>query len=168
MTLIHNRPYETKTTHAGDVAVFPGTDAKIEDFIYWILTERETAADFIELNPGLTRQHIRDYLLATVPDRFRPACEDRDWLPDSAYQPFDGEVHDCEGKPYRAFEGIFGGIPLFPDSRVPLYFLIDIIEGDVSLDEFFYSWGNQVEPPAVEAVLAAPLPLSLRQSKSLI
>lgn len=168
MTLIHNRPYETKTTHAGDVAVFPRTNVEILDFIDWMLVQRKTAGEFIDANPGIERQHIRDYLLATVPDRFRPACEERDWLPDSAYQPFYGEVHDCAGKPYRAFDGIFGGIPLFPDSRVPLYFLIDMIDADDSLEEFFDSWGSQVEPPAVEAVLTAPLPLSLRHAKSLI
>lgn len=168
MVLIRNRPYDTKTTHAGDVAVFPGTDVEILDFIDWILAERETAADFIAANPGLTRQHIRDYLLAVVPDRFLPPSQERDWVPDSAYQPYGAEPHDCEGKPYRAFDDIFGGIPLFPDSRVPLYFFIDIVDADVSLDELFYSWGNQIKPQAVEAVLTAPLPLSLRHAGSFI
>lgn len=168
MTLALKSPYEIRNTPAGDVPVFPETEVNINDFIDWVLVQRETAGDFIKANPGVTRQHIRDYLLAVVPDRFRPICEKRDWLPDSAYQPYDAEAHDCEGKPYRAFEGIFGGIPLFPDSRVPLYFLIDIIDADVSLDEFFYSWGNQIEPPAVEELLTYPLPVSHRHARSLV
>ena len=168
MTLVLKRPYETKLTDAGEVPVFPGTDASIHDFIDWMLVQRGTAGDFIELNPPLTRQHVRDYLLAVVPGRFLPRCEKRDWVPERAYERSETDETLSDAHPSESLEGIFGELPLFPGSRVPLYFLIDMIDADDNMDEFFYSWGNQVDPPAVEAVLSAPLPLSLRHAKSLI
>lgn len=61
--------------------MFYGTNVQIHDFIDWIYTERKTAGEFIASNPGMTRQHIRDYLLSALPDRFLPYGEDRDWVP---------------------------------------------------------------------------------------
>lgn len=146
--------------------MFPGTDVSIHDFIDWILVQRETAGDFIELNPQLTRQHIRDYLLAVVPGRFLPRCEKRDWVPDRAYEKSETDETLSDAHPSESVEGIFGGLPLFPGSRVALYFFIDMIDADASLDELFYSWGNQIEPQAVEDLLTYPLPLSLKYEKS--
>lgn len=81
MPLNQNPPYETRHTPAGEVAVFFGTDVKVLDFVDWIFNKRKTAGEFIERHPQITRQHIRDYLLAALPDRFLPYGEDRDWAP---------------------------------------------------------------------------------------
>lgn len=84
MPLKLDPPYDTKNTSTGEVAVFRGTDVKISDFIDWVFTKGKTAGEFIELNPQLTRQHIRDYLFFSLPDRFLPYGEDRDWAPEHA------------------------------------------------------------------------------------
>ena len=84
MTLLLDRPYDTKATDFGDVAVFPGTNVSIHDFIDWVAVQRKTAGEFIDRNPGLTRQHIRDYLFSALPDRFLPYGERRDWAPNHA------------------------------------------------------------------------------------
>ena len=79
---LNTRPaYETKDTPAGEVAVFYGTNVKILDFIDWVLVKRKTAGEFIDRHPQLTRQHIRDYMLAALPDRFLTYGEKRDWAP---------------------------------------------------------------------------------------
>ena len=77
-----NTPYSLKDTPSGKVPVFCGTDVKIHDFIDWIAVKRKTAGEFIARNPQVTRQHIRDYLLSVLPDRFLPYGEERDWAPD--------------------------------------------------------------------------------------
>lgn len=166
MTLLLNRPYDTKLTDTGKVPVFPGTSVSIHDFIDWMLVERKTAGEFIDANPGMERQHIRDYLLAVVPGRFLPRCEKRDWVPARAYEKSETDETLSDAHPSDSVEGIFGELPLFPGSRVPLYFFIDMIDADASLDELFDSWGNQIEPKAVEDLLAYPLPLSLKYEKS--
>ena len=61
--------------------MFHGTDVNVLDFVDWIFKQRKTAGEFIENNPGMTRQHIRDYLLAALPDRFLSYGEERDWAP---------------------------------------------------------------------------------------
>lgn len=81
MSLNLNPPYDVKDTPAGQVAVFHGTNVKVLDFVDWMVKKRKTAGEFIERNPGMTRQHIRDYLLSTLPDRFLPYAEKRDWAP---------------------------------------------------------------------------------------
>ena len=81
MSLNLKPAYEVKDTTAGEVAVFRGTDVEIHDFIDWVVRKRRTAGEFIELHPGLTRQHIRDYLLASLPDRFLTYGEKREWAP---------------------------------------------------------------------------------------
>ena len=81
MSLNLNPPFDIKDTPAGEIPVFHGTDVKIHDFIDWVFAKRKTAGEFIERNPGLTRQHIRDYLLSALPDRFLPYGESRDWAP---------------------------------------------------------------------------------------
>lgn len=77
-----NPPYALKDTPSGKVAVFFGTDVKIDNFIDWIVVKRKTVGEFIADNPQVTRQHIRDYLLSAMPDRFLPYGEERDWVPD--------------------------------------------------------------------------------------
>lgn len=78
-------PYDIKITPDGEeVAVFPGTDVGIRDFVDWVFTKRKTVGEFIANNPQLTRQHIRDYLFSSLPDRFLPYGEDRDWAPNHA------------------------------------------------------------------------------------
>lgn len=69
-------------------------------------------------------------------------------------------------KPYKTTDGICGGVPVFPGSRLPVYFLMDCIDSDTSLDEFFYAWGDTADTAAVEAILTYPLPPSLRYAKS--
>ena len=81
MSLNQNPPFDMKDTPTGQVAVFHGTDVNVLDFVDWIFTKRKTAGEFIKRNPGLTRQHIRDYLLSALPDRFLPYGESRDWAP---------------------------------------------------------------------------------------
>ena len=81
MSLNLNPPYDTKVTPAGEVAVFHDTNVEIHDFIDWIFAKRRTAGEFIAANPGVTRQHIRDYLLSALPDRFLTYGEHRDWAP---------------------------------------------------------------------------------------
>lgn len=81
MSLNLNPPYEKKITPSGTIAVFPDTDVEVLDFVDWIFDKRKTAGEFIEANPGVTRQHIRDYLLAALPDRFLTYAEHRDWAP---------------------------------------------------------------------------------------
>lgn len=82
MSLNLKPPFELKNTPDGEVPVFPGTDVSIHDFIDWIFTKRKTAGEFIALNPQLTRQHIRDYLFAALPDKILHRAEERDWDPD--------------------------------------------------------------------------------------
>lgn len=69
-------------------------------------------------------------------------------------------------EPYETLEGVFSGAPLFTDARVPVYFLVDFIENDVSLGDLFDDY--EVAPEHVEALLLSPLPLSLRHAKSLV
>lgn len=79
------KPYDTKVDPGGkEVAVFPGTSVEIGDFVDCVLTKRKTLDEFIADNPQLTRQHIRDYLFSSLPDRFLPYGEDRDWAPNHA------------------------------------------------------------------------------------
>lgn len=84
MSLNLNPPYDTKITPAGEVAVFYGTNVEISDFIDWVFHKQKTVGEFIDRNPGLTRQHIRDYLFSALPDRFLPYGERRDWAPNHA------------------------------------------------------------------------------------
>ena len=81
MSLNLKPPYDVKDTPDGKVAVFHGTDVKVLDFVDWMVKKRKTAGEFIKRNPDLTRQHIRDYLLSALPDRFLPYAESRDWAP---------------------------------------------------------------------------------------
>ena len=71
-------------------------------------------------------------------------------------------------RPYEMKEGIFGGVPILGGARLPVFYLLDYIEDDASLDEFFEDYS--LEPEHVEAFLLHPLPLSVRQNyeKSLI
>lgn len=70
-------------------------------------------------------------------------------------------------EPLETLEGVWSGIPLFTDSRVPVSILLDCLENDVSLGEFFSSY-EQVAPKYVEMFLWSPLPSFLRNAKSLI
>lgn len=81
MTLVPNRPYDTKATDFGEIPVFPGTNVSIHDFIDWVVVQRKTAGEFTEANPGVTREHITDYLFAALPDKLLPRREKRDWDP---------------------------------------------------------------------------------------
>lgn len=76
-----NPPFDLKDTPTGQVPVFHGTNVKVHHFIDWIFTQRKTVGEFIERHPQLTRQHIRDYLLAALPDRFLSYGEERKWAP---------------------------------------------------------------------------------------
>lgn len=78
-----NYPYATKPSPAGEVAVFPGTKVEILDFVDWVIRKRKTAGEFIELHPELTREHIRDYMFAALPDKLLPRWERRDWDPNN-------------------------------------------------------------------------------------
>lgn len=64
MSLNLNPPFDLKDTPTGQIAVFHGTDVNVFDFIDWIFKKRKMAGEFIELNPQLTRQHIRDYMFS--------------------------------------------------------------------------------------------------------
>lgn len=68
-------------------------------------------------------------------------------------------------RPFESLEGIWSGIPLFTDSRVPVYFFIDFLENDDDLDEFLYAY-QTVDPADVEMFLRLPLPPQLRYAKS--
>lgn len=165
-------PYETKRTHAGEVAVFPGTNAEILEFLDWVLPQGKTAGEFIALHPELTREDIRDYILSALPaKKLLPRWEQREWDTCGAFVVDKTAANlRCPKKaPFETLEGVFGGAPLFPDSRVPVYYLVDFIYHDESLDEFFFSWGDQVAPEAVESLLKFPLPLALKHApKSLV
>ena len=64
--------------------------------------------------------------------------------------------------PCETVSGIWGGIPVFSDSRVPVYFLMDYIESDASLDDFAEDF--DLDMAYVEAFLASPLPLPLKRA----
>ena len=68
-------------------------------------------------------------------------------------------------RPYKTVDGIWGGIPIFPGSRVPVYFLVDYIESDTSLDEFAEDY--DIDMSYVEMLLQSPLPLSMKNAGSL-
>lgn len=71
-------------------------------------------------------------------------------------------------KPYEMKEGVFGGVPILGGVRLPAFYLVDIIDEDISLDEFFE--GYSLDPEYVEAFLLLPLSLSTQQkhAKSLV
>lgn len=69
-------------------------------------------------------------------------------------------------KPFETKEGIWGGIPLFTGSRVPVYFLVDFVDSDVSLDCLIDDY--EVDPECVETLLRSPLPMPLKHAKSLV
>ena len=71
-------------------------------------------------------------------------------------------------KPYEIREGVCGGVPILGGVRLPAFYLVDYIDGDASLDEFFEDYS--LDPAYVEAFLIYPLPLSMQQEyeKSLI
>lgn len=81
MSLNQKPAYDVKDTPAGEIPVFHGTNVRVFDFVDWIFNQRRTAGEFIKRNPPLTRQHIRDYLLAALPDRFLTYGEEREWAP---------------------------------------------------------------------------------------
>lgn len=68
-------------------------------------------------------------------------------------------------RPCESLEGIWSGVPLFTDSRVPVYFFIDFLEDEATLDEFLEAY-QTVDPADVEMFLRLPLPLSMRHAKS--
>ena len=68
-------------------------------------------------------------------------------------------------RPYKTVPGIWGGIPVFQGSRVPVYFLVDYIESDASLDDFAEDY--DMDMCYVEMFLKSPLPLSMRHAESL-
>ena len=67
-------------------------------------------------------------------------------------------------KPYETIEGVFSGVPLFTDARVPVFYLVDLIVNDATLECLFEDY--EVDPECVETLLRSPLPLSLRHAKS--
>ena len=71
-------------------------------------------------------------------------------------------------KPYEIKEGVCGGVPILGGVRLPAFYLVDYIDEDASLDEFFEDYS--LDPAYVEAFLLHPLPLSMQQKyeKSLI
>lgn len=69
-------------------------------------------------------------------------------------------------RPYKTVEGVCGGVPIFPGSRLPVYFLVDYIDSDTSLDVFEESY--DIDMAHVEALLLSPLPQSLRHDRSLV
>ena len=71
-------------------------------------------------------------------------------------------------RPYKTVKGVCGGVPVFPGSRLPVYFLMDCIDTDTSLDEFFHAWGDTADEQAVEAVLTWPLPPRMRHVQSAV
>lgn len=72
------QPFQTKPATGGEKPVFTGTDVPIRDFIDWYMGGG-TLSGFIERNPEVTRQHIRDYLLSAMPEKILAFGEERDW-----------------------------------------------------------------------------------------
>ena len=62
--------------------------------------------------------------------------------------------------PYKTVEGTCGGVPIFPGSRLPVYFLIDYIDSDTSLDEF--EDNHDIDMSLVESLLMLPLTPDVR------
>lgn len=69
-------------------------------------------------------------------------------------------------QPYETVSGIWGGVPVFSGSRVPVYFLMDYIESDASLDDFAEDF--DLDMSYVEAFFESPLSLPLKHAGSLI
>ena len=64
-------------------------------------------------------------------------------------------------RPYEMKEGVCGGVPILGGVRLPAFYLVDYIDRDASLDEFFEDY--ELDPAYVEAFLLFPLPPSMRQ-----
>ncbi len=67
-------------------------------------------------------------------------------------------------KPFEIREGVWGGVPLFAGSRVPVYIFLDCMENDISLDVFLDDY--EVDQICIETLLRSPLPLSLRHAQN--
>ena len=68
-------------------------------------------------------------------------------------------------QPYKTVEGTCGGVPIFPGSRLPVYFLIDYIDSDTSLDVF--EENHDIDMELVESLLLLPLTPDVRRERSL-
>lgn len=67
-------------------------------------------------------------------------------------------------RPYKTVEGICGGVPIFPGSRLPVYFLVDYIDSGTSLDVFEDNYDIDME--LVESLLLLPLTPDVRRSSA--
>lgn len=64
-------------------------------------------------------------------------------------------------RPYETKEGVCGGVPILGGVRLPAFYLVDYIDDDTSLDQFFEDY--ELDPGYVEAFLLHPLHPSLRK-----
>lgn len=60
--------------------------------------------------------------------------------------------------PFERREGVWGGIPVFTGTRIPIYFFIDFLETDSTIDEFLDNYDVTAEH--IEALLEFSLPHS--------
>lgn len=79
MGVLEKLPYEMREDDNGATPVFTGTDVPVEDFIAWML-DGGVVSGFLEEHPGLTREHIRGYMLSVLPEELLSFGETRDWL----------------------------------------------------------------------------------------
>lgn len=78
MAVLEKLPYEERQNGDSAVPVFSGTDVPVEDFIGWMLNGG-VVSGFLAEHPGLTREHIRSYMLSVMPEKLLSFGETRDW-----------------------------------------------------------------------------------------
>lgn len=59
-------------------------------------------------------------------------------------------------KPFEQRKGVWGGIPVFSGTRVPVFIFLDFVEGDLSVEEFLYNY-EVVTREQIESLLRFPL-----------
>lgn len=64
-------------------------------------------------------------------------------------------------KPFEQRKGVWGGIPVFNGTRVPVFIFLDFMEGDLSVEEFLYNY-EVVTREQIEFLLRFPLAPSPR------
>lgn len=78
MAILERLPYEMRENGESAIAVFVDTNVPVEDFIDWMLNGG-VVSGFLAEHPGLTREHIRSYMLSVMPEKLLSYGEKRDW-----------------------------------------------------------------------------------------